>query len=339
MEHLLLKAATTATTDQGTFEAVISTPTIDREKDIVEPSAMVNALTKWAGLGKLVPLAWAHTDEVVGNVDPSTVRVLNGEVVVKGQVDMSTPRGEETWRLVKSGTLSFSFGFLIPDGGATKRTGGGLQIKEIDVFEISVVPVAPANNDTRVIGWKSHIADRELAEATDELKAELQRQNDFAQSVADVSTPGALKALADTISGQIGKPDAQRKEAERTAREVEASSLPDVPEPEPVEPEPEVDLVKELQEVKTRLADAERSLETLTKKADATGDEDSRRVDPLRKQAEDLALEIASDGQSLRKPPKTVEHKPPEPSLSLKELRQRTRDEMLGLLSGGTIHE
>jgi hypothetical protein len=129
------------------------------------------------------------------------------------------------------------------------------------------------------------------------------------------------KALADVRFGrpQIGKPDrkaAQRKEAERTAREVEASSLPDVPEPEPVEPEPEIDLVKELQEVKTRLADAERSLETLTKKADATGDEDSRRVDPLRKQAEDLALEIASDGQSLRKPPKTVEHKPPEPSLS-----------------------
>jgi HK97 family phage prohead protease len=308
MEHLLLKAATTATTDQGTFEAVISTPTIDREKDIVEPSAMVNALTKWAGLGKLVPLAWAHTDEIVGNVDPATVRVLNGEVVVKGQVDMSTPRGEETWRLVKSGTLSFSFGFLIPDGGATKRTGGGLQIKEIDVFEISVVPVAPANNDTRVIGWKS------LEEAQEAV-------------------------LADAVSEEIGKPDAQRKEAERTAREVEANGLPDVPEPEPAEPEPEIDLVKELQEVKTRLADAERSLETLTKKADATGDEDSRRVDPLRKQAEDLALEIASDGQSLRKPPKTVEHKPPEPSLSLKELRQRTRDEMLGLLSGGTIHE
>jgi HK97 family phage prohead protease len=270
MEHLLLKAATTATTDQGTFEAVISTPTIDREKDIVEPSAMVNALTKWAGLGKLVPLAWAHTDEVVGNVDPSTVRgAQNGEVIVKGQVDMSTPRGEETWRLVKSGTLSFSFGFLIPDGGATKRTGGGLQIKEIDVFEISVVPVAPANNDTRVIGWKSLEEDQE-----------------------------AVKALADAVSDEIGKPDAQRKEAERTAREVEANGLPDVPEPEPAEPEPEIDLVKELQEVKTRLADAERSLETLTKKADATGDEDSRRVDPLRKQAEDLALEIASDGRA-----------------------------------------
>ena len=47
MEHLLLKAATTAT-DEGIFEAVISTATIDRELDIVEPQAMVDALQKWA---------------------------------------------------------------------------------------------------------------------------------------------------------------------------------------------------------------------------------------------------------------------------------------------------
>jgi HK97 family phage prohead protease len=295
MEHLLLKAATTAATDQGTFEAVISTPTVDRDKDIVEPSAMVNALKKWAALGKFVPLAWAHTEDVVGHVDASTVKVANGEVIVQGWVDQSTEKGAETWRLVKSGTLSFSFGYLIPDGGATKRPGGRFHIKELDVFEISVVPVAPANNDTRVLGWKS----AEDPEPTPE-----------------------------------PDPEALRKEAERVAREVEATSLPEVPEPEPAEPEPEIDLVKEIQEVKDRLAASEKALEDLTKKAEVADKEPSARsADPLRQQAEAVALEVASGG--LPKPPKTVEAKRKEPSIPLDELKQRCRDEMLGVLSGG----
>jgi hypothetical protein len=45
MEHLLLKAATTAT-DEGTFEAVISTASVDRDGDIVEPTAIAKALSQ-----------------------------------------------------------------------------------------------------------------------------------------------------------------------------------------------------------------------------------------------------------------------------------------------------
>ena len=160
MDHLLLKAATTAA-DQGVFEAVISTATVDRDKDIVEPTAMLNALAKWAAVGKLMPLAYSHRDpatghiEVVGHIEPSSARIVSNEVIAKGWVDQSTPRGQETWRLVKSGTLSFSFGYLIPDGGATKRAGGGLHIRAIDLYEVSAVPVAPSNNDTRVLSFKA----------------------------------------------------------------------------------------------------------------------------------------------------------------------------------------
>jgi hypothetical protein len=127
----------------------------------------------------------------------------------------------------------------------------------------------------------------------------------------------------------------QREEAKRVEREVEQQQIPEVP-VTPTEPEP--DLAKELQEVKARLEQAEKSLEDLkAKKADVTDKEPqgARSVDPLRKQAEAVALEVASG--DLPKPPKTVEPKRPEPSLSLKELKQRTRDEMLGVLSGGTI--
>jgi HK97 family phage prohead protease len=163
VEHMTLEVKVTETAiDRGEFEAVISTGTVDRDKDIVEPQAMVNALAKWATIGKLVPLAWAHTEDVVGHIDPASARVEHDEVIAKGWVDQSTPRGEEAWRLVKSGTLSFSFGYLVPQGGATKRPGGRLHIRQLDVFEISLVPVGPANNDTRVLGWKSLDTDLEF---------------------------------------------------------------------------------------------------------------------------------------------------------------------------------
>lgn len=172
MEHLLFKAATTAT-DEGTFTAVISTATVDRDKDIIEPAAMVASLAKWAALGKLVPLAWDHTNEVVGHIDPASASVKNGEVIAAGSVDQSTERGGEAWRLVKSGTLSFSFGFLFdPKLGASKLKNGRYRVKELDVFEISVIPVGPANNDTRVLGWKAaEERDNELQALMERVKA------------------------------------------------------------------------------------------------------------------------------------------------------------------------
>jgi HK97 family phage prohead protease len=294
MEHLLLKAATTVDADQGTFEAVISTASVDRDGDIVEPSAIVKALTKWAAIGKLMPLAYSHRDPatgqavIVGHIDPASARAEGKQVIVSGWVDQSTERGAETWRLVKSGTLSFSYGYLVPDGGATKRTGRktGYHITEIDLYEVSVVPVAPANNDTRVLSFK---------------------------------------AVAE-----------QRQEAERVAREVEQAQIPEVPEQPAAPVEPEVDLAHELQEVKGLLAEVREELDALKEKADATDKEPhrARSVDPLRERADAVALEIASDGHSLRRPPKTAAPTPPD-LIPLDELKERTRDEMLGVLSGG----
>lgn len=274
MEHLLLKAATTAA-DQGTFEAVISTASIDRDGDIVEPSAIVKALSKWAALGKLMPLAYSHRDPatgqavVVGHIDPASARVEGKEVIVKGWVDQSTDRGAETWRLVKSGTLSFSYGYLVPEGGATKRAGknAGYHITEIDLYEVSVVPVAPANNDTRILSFKS--IDDEICDIQKRLIAigEQQRENTL--------------ALLDAVKTALGVEPEQEK-AEETGKEPERA----------------------------------------------------RSVDPLRKQAESTALEFASDGLSLRKPPRKVEQPKPEPELSLVALKRRMRDELLIHLSG-----
>jgi hypothetical protein len=157
MEHLLLKAAVTPTTDAGVFEAVISTATVDRERDIVDPHGMVRALAKWVPLGKKVPLAWNHSQEPgkqIGYLDPASAKVVGQEVVASGWIDQSTPVGADAWRLVKAGTLGFSFGYMVLTGGATPRKGGGRHLRDFDVFEVTGT-TTPMNNDTRVLAWKA----------------------------------------------------------------------------------------------------------------------------------------------------------------------------------------
>lgn len=161
MEHLTLKAVTTAT-DQGTFEAVISAESVDREKDIVDAPAMVEALRKW---NRPIPLSWDHSTDakdIFGSIDPESVREVDGEVVVTGQVDLESEVGKEAWRSFKSRTIGFSFGYLIPEGGASIK-GDTRHITAIDVFEVTATPT-PMNNDTRVLSTK---AMEEAAEQTE----------------------------------------------------------------------------------------------------------------------------------------------------------------------------
>lgn len=256
-EHITLKAVVT-TTDQGVFKAVISTESVDREKDVVSADAMVAALRKW---NRPIPLAWNHgtkAEDIFGAVDPQSVENVKGEVVAQGQVDLESTAGPDAWRSFKNRTIGFSFGYLILT--ATKRAGGGRAITELDVFEITATPT-PMNNDTRVLSTKA--------------------------------TDGAPE-------------DTDEKDTE-------------------------------LQEVKTRLEKLEKALEDLTKKADETDKQPAKAgaVDPLRKQADALALEVASGGTDLLPTSRTPEPAPArEPELELKDLRDRTRDVMLQVLSG-----
>jgi HK97 family phage prohead protease len=172
VQRLAVKAITSTVTDEGVFEAVISTESVDREKDVVAPVAMVRALRKW---NRPIPLAWNHSakaEDIFGHVDPSTVREIAGEVVAGGEVDLESKVGQEAWRSFKRRTVGFSFAYLIPDGGAKELEGGGRYITALDVFEITATPT-PMNNDTRVLSTKAVAEHRAPTDA--ELRAEAKR--------------------------------------------------------------------------------------------------------------------------------------------------------------------
>jgi HK97 family phage prohead protease len=211
MEHMTLKAATTAK-EQGIFTAVISAASVDREKDVVEPAGMVAALHKWTETGKQIPLAWNHSsaaDQIVGSINPASAKDVGGEVVVAGQIDMSTETGAHVWRLIKAGVVGFSFGYLIPDGGATPRKGGGRHITALDVFEITAT-ATPMHNDTRVLDYKADVKQADAAPTAEQkrmLHSMIGQAKEYIASKPDSEDAAEMTDVLETLEDLIGEPE------------------------------------------------------------------------------------------------------------------------------------
>jgi HK97 family phage prohead protease len=83
---------------------------------------------------------------VIGTVDPHSAREIREGLFVKGKLDIDDSEiAREAWRLVKSGAVALSFGYMVTD--SFKRADGIEELREIDLFEVSLTP-APANPDT-----------------------------------------------------------------------------------------------------------------------------------------------------------------------------------------------
>jgi HK97 family phage prohead protease len=167
--------ATTVDTDQemGTFQAIVSAWGPDREKDVIMPTAFDATIAAWRSSGKNLPLLFEHSTEAVGHVDPSTMQATEDGLLVGGEVDRSTEKGQQVWRQIKAGSIGFSIGFMAK---STPRKGGGRRLTEIDLLEVSATstPMHPA---ARAVSWKSaHDDEEERAPTHRELERELIRQ-------------------------------------------------------------------------------------------------------------------------------------------------------------------
>jgi HK97 family phage prohead protease len=137
--------------DQGTFEALVSGWSADREGDVIAPTAFDKSILAWRASGKRLPLLLEHSTTVVGAIDPETMRSEEDGLVVAGEVDRTTEEGQRVWRSIKSGVIGFSIGFL---SQSRPRGRGGREIYEIDLLEISAT-VKPMHPATRALSWKS----------------------------------------------------------------------------------------------------------------------------------------------------------------------------------------
>ena len=148
-------------TDNGEeriITGIASTPTPDRDNDIIDPKGAKFALP--------IPLLWQHNhNQPIGEVIEATVTDAGIEItakIAKIEEDGTLKnRIDEAWQSIKSGLVKcFSVGFRLLDY-AYHKDDYGLDVKEWEWYELSVVTV-PANSDaviTSVKDFKKAFAD------------------------------------------------------------------------------------------------------------------------------------------------------------------------------------
>lgn len=184
----------TTTTDLGEFTAIAAAYSVDRMNERIIPGAFTATIDRWKASGKRIPLHWDHLGDaanVIGTVDPATMREDDPGLYVEGRLDIASSEvAKEAWRLMKSDAVSLSFGYLETDGADAKD--GVHDIKAIDLFEISITP-APANVDTRLLSLKS-------AKNADALiTGIIGACNDFLATYPDDPRADAVKAVMDRM--------------------------------------------------------------------------------------------------------------------------------------------
>nr|WP_315041333.1 HK97 family phage prohead protease [uncultured Moraxella sp.] len=144
--------------EQRIITGIATTPKPDRDNDIIDPKGAKFALP--------IPLLWQHNhNQPIGEVIEARISDDGIEIVAKiAKIDEEgklKDRIDEAWQSIKSGLVKcFSVGLRLLDY-AYHKDGYGLDVKEWECYEISVVTV-PANSDaiiTSVKDFKKAFAD------------------------------------------------------------------------------------------------------------------------------------------------------------------------------------
>lgn len=160
--NLEIKAEGDANSQEGFFEGYASTfGNVDFGGDIIQAGAFEKSLSSWGQKGQLpFLLAFHDLSRPIG--DWLEMRETEKGLFVRGQLWVkSHKRIEDAVRVYNmlqgTGKKEMSIGFRIPDGGYEVRetaTGSVRVIKEIDLVEVSVVPIA-MNEQALVTSVKS----------------------------------------------------------------------------------------------------------------------------------------------------------------------------------------
>ncbi|WP_080948281.1 HK97 family phage prohead protease [Moraxella bovoculi] len=140
----------TDTDDERIITGIATTPSTDRDDDILEPTGVKFALP--------IPLLWQHNhNQPIGEVIQATITEKGIEIVAKiakiADDGKLKERIDEAWQSIKSGLVKcLSVGFKIKEYNYLEGSWG-LHIKEWEWYELSVVTI-PANADAVITSVK-----------------------------------------------------------------------------------------------------------------------------------------------------------------------------------------
>ena len=148
----------------GTIKGFASTfGNIDRTNDIIDKGAFDKTIHVFKESGRPIRMLFNHKNQdfPIGGFPPNLITITEKGLEVVGKVDTNTSRGHDAFSLAKNGFLSdFSIGFSIP-AGKTEIKDGNRIIKEIDLWEISLVS-EPANTEAQVTQVKAVVPFQDL---------------------------------------------------------------------------------------------------------------------------------------------------------------------------------
>lgn len=189
---------------EGQFVAYASIfGNIDAYGDIVQPGAFTKTLEEWETSGNLLPVLFGHNmadpDYNIGHV----IEAVEDEKGLKitAQLDLDTPKGASTYRLLKGKRISqMSFAYDVIDGRPAELDGADVfELHEVKVYEVSVVPIG-ANQETSILAVKAG-ADV-LAGGVKEGRVLASKHLDSLRSARD--SIDAVLAAAEAVNDQDG---------------------------------------------------------------------------------------------------------------------------------------
>ena len=184
--------------EEGEFVVYPSTftKTPDSYGDIVAPGAFLDTIKEWADSGNEMPGLFGHRmddpDYFVAGASGADMTEDEHGWRVKGKFDMESPKGPQTYRLVKSKRLNqLSFAYDVLDEGQIELEDGtkANELRKLKVYEFSFVPIG-ANQDTSVVAVKA---------LADEIEAEVK-----AGRAISAKNEATLREAAEKISAAAG---------------------------------------------------------------------------------------------------------------------------------------
>lgn len=155
-----VKAGPDSGLEEGQFTAYASTFTREPDSygDVVAKGAFTKTLAEWAQTDSVIPLLFGHRmDDPDYNIG-SVLEASEDEhgLLVKGQLDLDSPKGAQTYRLLKGKRINqLSFAYDVLDEGQVEEGGRKVnELRELSLYEVSIVPIG-ANQDTEVLAVKA----------------------------------------------------------------------------------------------------------------------------------------------------------------------------------------
>ncbi|MHA4853015.1 HK97 family phage prohead protease [Rhodococcus sp. MSC1_016] len=155
-----LRVGTKGGLEEGQFIGYASVfGNVDLHGDITAKGAFADSLDAWAKSDRNIPILYGHRDD---DPDYNVGHVISAKeddrgLLITGQLDLDSPKGAQTYRLVKGRRLSeMSFAYEVEDSAEVKGADGtpANELRKLKLFEVSLVPQG-ANPQTSIVTVKS----------------------------------------------------------------------------------------------------------------------------------------------------------------------------------------